>query len=150
MSPTKRLTRSASDTVKAQEFASRQRQSQAAKARKSGVGRELASLEIEIVGETQQTTGSGRAVSRRYDLRGGKKDPLAPKPARVTKPKSTGRKKTAEKKVYLGPGYRPGYQQGVREGTADDGRECLICAETLGRSVLSLDLVPESGERLLT
>ena len=146
MSPTRRLTRSASDTVKAKEFASRQRQLQAAKVRKSGVGRELASLETEVVGDAQQTTGSGRTANRRYDLRGGKKDPLAPKPARVTKRKSTGRKKTVEK-LYLGPGYQ---QQGVRESTAEDERECLICAETLSGYVLSLDLVSQSIERLLT
>ena len=121
MSPIKRLTRSAPDTVKAQEFALRQEQSRAT-TRKSGVGRELAALGIEVGGETQRTT------NRRYDLRRGPRDVLAPKPARVTKAKgSTGRKKKAEN-VYLGPGYQ---QQGAREGTAEDARECLICAETL-------------------
>ena len=127
MSPTKRLTRSASDTVKTQEFASRQRESQAASVRKSGVGRELASLEIDGAGETSlQSTRSGRA-NRRYELRSGSKDVLAPKPARVTKPKGTGRKKKVEK-VYLGPGYQP---QGVSKGTVEEEKECLICAETL-------------------
>ena len=127
MSPTKRLTRSAPDTVKAQEFASRQRQSQAESVRKSGVARELASLEIDVVGETQlQSTRSRRAL-RRYDLRGGSKDVLAPKPARVTKSGVTGRKKKVEKE-YLGPGYQ---QQGVSKGRVEEERECLICAETL-------------------
>ena len=139
MSPIKRLTRSASDAVKAQEFALRQKQSQATKVRKNGVGRELAALGIEVGGEEQRTT------NRRYDLRGGPKDVLAPKPARVTKPKgTTGRKKKA-KKVYLGPGYR---QQGAGEGTAEGTRECLICAETLSEYVPCLSIwFRRGGER---
>ena len=149
MSPTKRLTRSAPDTVKAQEFASRQRQSQAAaRVRKSGVGRELASLEIDVV--VGQTAASSGGTDRRYDLRGGSKDVLlAPKAARVTKSKGNGRKKKVEK-VYLGPGYQ---QEGVSEGAVEEGeRECLICAETLSGYVLFIsgfDFLGVGGELLM-
>ena len=131
MSPTtKRLTRSASDSVKAQEFASRQRESQSVGLQyTSGVGRELGALRSNGVVPEETGLRSTRAANQRDGLRGGKKDkdPLAPKAARVTKSRgTTGRKKKGGKKVYLGPGYR-------REGGAVEGeeRECLICAEVL-------------------
>ena len=131
MSPTtKRLTRSASDSVKAQEFASRQRESQSVGLQyTSGVGRELGALRSDGVVPEETGLRSTRAANQRDGLRGGKKDkdPLAPKAARVTKSRgTTGRKKKGGKKVYLGPGYR-------REGGAVEGeeRECLICAEVL-------------------
>ncbi|KAL8787754.1 MAG: hypothetical protein Q9195_007623 [Heterodermia aff. obscurata] len=135
MSPTKRLTRSAPDSVKTQEFASRQQQSQAAGARKSGIGKELAALEIDAVGGKTQLPST--KANRRYELRGKGKNPLlAPKkPARVTKSKSTGRKKKAEKKKYRGPGYQ---EWTVSEGMGGEERECLICAQELNVYVLFL------------
>lgn len=117
----RRLTRSAPDSVKAREFASRRRLSLGASVRGGGVGKELASLEIEAPRSSNSKSRAGGG-SRRYELRGGNKG--VTKSVGVAQPSSTGWMTAV--KDYLGPGYQK--RGAVR--TVADGRECLICAET--------------------
>ncbi|KAG6990997.1 hypothetical protein G7Y79_00059g091820 [Physcia stellaris] len=117
-SPRPRLTRSSADNVKAREFDFRRVQSQAAAGRQSGVGKEVAALDVDTPGAQEPNR---RGVSSRYDLRGGGK--TLTEPAGVTKSRSTGKSKA--KNVYRGPGY----QKKGASRTAKKGMECLICAE---------------------
>ena len=117
-SPSPRLTRSSADTVKAREFDSRRLQSQAAAVRQSGVGKEVAALDVDTPGAREPNR---RGASSRYDLRGGGK--TLTQPAGVQKSRSTGKSKA--KNVYRGPGY----QKKRASRTAKSGKECLICAE---------------------
>lgn len=118
-SPSTRLTRSSADTVKAREFDFRRLQSQAAAVRQSGVGKEVAALDVDT---PEGRKPSRRETSSRYDLRGGGK--TLTEPAGVKKSRSTGKSKA--KNVYRGPGY----QKKGASRTARKGKECLICAET--------------------